>query len=186
MSLVASIAAFIYHSHILLAVVLWAICGLLAFLAIAVGFIENIPKPHVVVIGYGKVLPGQSDGLLIENDGEPAHNILPPDPVPLGTAARVIFGDPAITRDTKEDGKRCFPVFVETSLGKSSAANSLSSQMIVKNIPEIAVKFRYSDGKKPTCHRYTTIGKVERNVAVPGGISGVFVKQKVDWLRWRD
>jgi hypothetical protein len=82
--------------------------------------------------------------------------------------------------------KKCFPVLVETSLGQSSAANSLPSKMIVRNIAEVIVQFRYADGKKPTRRRYTTVGKLERNVAVSGGISGVFVEQKIDWLRWRD
>ena len=186
MALMAGIAAAVYHGHVRLATLLWAVCGLLALFAIVSGFIESIPKPHVVVVGYGKVYPGGFDGLLVENDGEAAYNILPPDPVPLGTDARVVFVGPGITRLTKEDGKKCFPVLVETSLGQSSAANSLPSKMIVRNIAEVIVQVRFADSKKPTRRRYTTVGKLERNVAVPGGISGVFVKQKIDWLRWRD
>jgi hypothetical protein len=181
MAVLAGVAAIVYGAHVRLAIFLWVDCGLLAALAIVVGIIESIPKPHIVVTGYGRLGTGRIDGLLIENDGEPAYNLLPPDPVQLGTA-RVVFDDPGITRLRKEDGPRCFPLSIETSLGKSSAVNSLESQMILSGVPEILVRFRYADGKNPMRRRYTTEGKLVKNVNTPGGISGVFVKQKINWL----
>lgn len=181
MALLAGIAAIVYSVHVGFAILLWAVCGVLAFLAITVGVIESIPKPHIVVTGYGRLAGGQVDGLLIENDGEPAYNVLPPNPVQLGSA-KVVFENPGITRLTRTDGPRCFPLSIETSLG--SAVNALFNDMVLRGIPEFVVQFKYADGKNPTRRRYTTVGKIERNVNVFGGICGVFVKQKIRWLPW--
>lgn len=184
MAIIAGTAATsLLRGHAIVAICLYASCGVLTILAIGFSIYESLPQPHIVVTGYGRLAGGQIDGLLIENDGEPAYNLLPPDPVQLGSA-KVTFEDPAITRLTKDDGKRCFPVWVETSLG-SSSAGALFNQMVLNEIPEFVVKFRYADGKSPMCRRYTTVGMIERNVTVHGGLSGIFVKQKIRWLSLR-
>lgn len=153
--------------------------------AIVFGAYESIPKPHIVVTGYGRLPHGQTDGLLIENNGEPDYNVTPPDPVPFGMLgeSKLVFDDPRITRLTKDNGKQCFPLSIETPQ-QGNRVNELRDQMAVRGIKHVFVAFKYANGKRPTSLRHTTVCKLERNVK---GISAIFVKQKFNWLLlWRD
>jgi hypothetical protein len=84
LGIIAGIAATSFlQGHMTTAIFFYAVCGILVCLAIAIGARESLPSPHLVVVGFGRLPSGQVDGLLIENDGEPAYNVLPPDPVAL-------------------------------------------------------------------------------------------------------
>jgi hypothetical protein len=180
MAILAGIAAIVYANHLKLAVFLWVSCGLLGLLAIVVGIIEGIAKPHIVIAGYGRV-NGQIDGILIENDGEPAYNVLPPSPVLLGSA-KVVFDDPIIKRLTKEQGRRCFEVSVVDSIGH--VVNKLPVNMALYGVDELSFEFRYADGRNPMIRRYTTRGKLKLNAkdSAGRGISAIFAGQSINWL----
>jgi hypothetical protein len=161
------------------AALLYLICGVFFLWALIAAWYEGLPKPHIVIVGYGRTGTGQVDGLLIANDGEPAYNISPPPSIPFGGQSRIVFDDPIITHLTKEHGARCLPVEVESNLG-GGAVNGLNHDMAMRGIHELPVKFFYADGRSPKqWRRYVTIGKLQ---LIHGHVVGVFVKQKMRWL----
>jgi hypothetical protein len=161
--------------HWYVASLLYVACvGFLAFAFIAALY-EGLPKPRIVIVGVGSI--ENVTGLLIENEGEPAYNITPPRPVQL-SGAMVVFNDPIIPRFASADGRRCFPMEVQTSLGSRSGVGPLYQDMALRGINELEFEFSYADGKKPSRARYTTVGKLQ---LIRGNVVAVFV----DWqFRW--
>lgn len=168
------------RGRVYIATTLYIFCGVLVFCAITIAWYEGLPKPHITVTNFG-LLPGhQNLGILIRNDGDPAYNVHPPEPVALGQGT-VIFDDPLITCLRKEDGESRFVIKVRTNLGE--AANSLHHDMPRWNISEFLFHFDYGDGKRPSAARYRSIGKVR---FVQGRVIAEFVGQKFLWSRVLD
>lgn len=135
-------------------------------------------QPKIVPVGYGTLIPGKMEGLIVENEAGPAYNVACPAPVLIGKD-KVMFEDPVINRLTKEDGRRLFEVWVE-SHERGGMAGALFHEMKMEDVDEIAVQIKYADGRNPEWLRYTTICKLQRNVNVAGGITATFVKQQIE------
>ena len=86
MGLISGIAGIVFHDHFYLALLLYLLAWFLLGIALLVGNVDNLPKPHIIVAGYGRLPGTRVYGLLIENDGEAAYNIAPPSPVSLSGA----------------------------------------------------------------------------------------------------
>lgn len=182
MAIIAGIAGNVSKcDHWHAAIFFWCVCALLAVLAGIAGFVESIPKPHIVPAGYGG-LGGRQDGLLFENDGEPAYNVSPPEPTNLGEigTATMFFDDPAVLLLRKGDGPRSFPITVKDSLG-GQKINDLRMQLALSDGKPVFVSFRYADGKKPNVSRYTSTFKVEIHSHAPKGIAVRLESCKFDW-----
>jgi len=161
MAIIAGIAGNVAKcDHWKAAVFFWCLCGVLAVSASIVGYIESIPKPHLVPIGYGRE-DGRIDGLVFFNDGEPAYCVTPPKPTPLGGMgdAKLLFDDPHITRLSTLGGKQCFLITVQDSTG--GKINALRGEMVVRGVESVLVSFQYADARRPTILRYTTTCKIE-------------------------
>jgi hypothetical protein len=190
MSITAGIAGNVSKcDHWKAAVFFWCLCGLLAILACIAGFVENIPKPHIVPVGYGQV--GESytvlgdgfDGLLFENDGEPAYNVMPPNPTRFGRIGdpMLVFDDPGIGRLTREQGARCFPVAIKDSGGVR--LNDLRMQLALSGSDFVLISFQYADGRKPQRLCYTTVCKIELHSKATKGLKVTLFDYKINWLR---
>jgi hypothetical protein len=178
-AVIAGVAAALLRGHFWAAVVLYVVCSVLFVVALVAGYRESLPEPNVVIVGFGRA-PALGSGLIIQNDAEPAYNIAPPKTVQVG-GLKIIFEDPVITRLTKDDGQRWFPVSIETSLGKTSLSN-LASDMILRDVRELDVEFSYADGRNPGWARYTTVGKIK--IVKRGTVEAIFEKKKFQWFPW--
>jgi len=176
MAILAGIAGNVSSGHWRAAIFFWSLCGVLAVLAAFVGFIETIPKPHLIPIGYGRT-DERFDGLVFFNDGEPAYRITPPKPTALGSAM-LEFGDPLLTRLSTLGGQQCFPISVKDSFG--SQVNALRSEMVLRDIDSVLVSFQYADSRRPTILRYTTTCKIEPTAK---GISISLEKWEFRWWK---
>jgi len=183
MTIIAGFAGNIYKcDHWKAAVFSWCLCGLLFILAVIVGWHESLPKPHIVVVEYARLESGS--GLIIRNDGDPAYNLVPPPPVPfggdLGGDSKIIFEGLEIGRFTKEDGDKCLQMSVETP-GFGSRSDNLATQLILRGLNNVGIRFSYADGRKPTTPRYTTLCELRHRKTFPG-VSAVFLGCKFDWF----
>lgn len=180
MAILAGIAGNVSSGHWKAAIFFWSLCGVLAVLAAFIGFIETIPKPHLVPIGYGRE-DGTVDGLVFFNDGEPAYRVTAPEPTPIGGPgdAKLFFNDPKITRLSMLGGKQIFPITVNDSLGPAKI-NDLRNQMVLHGVHSVLVSFDYADGRRPTLLRYTTTCKIERTTE---GISISLEKWEFRWWK---
>jgi hypothetical protein len=125
-----------------------------------VGYIESIPRPHLVPVGYGK--PPNHDGpegLVFFNDGEPAYNIEPPKETRLEGSDRLLFEDPHLSRLSKDGGMQCFSVRVKDSSGRSISSN-LRTVLTLWHEDSVLVSFRYADSKRPRKLRYSTVCRI--------------------------
>ena len=182
MAFISGLAGNVYKcDHWGAAIFFYSVCVVLAILAIVVGFIENVPKPHLVPIGYGRE-EGTVDGLVFFNDGEPAYRVMPPETTPLGGAgdAKILFDNPNLTRLSTLGGKQTFPIRVSDSLGPSRS--DLRTEMLLRGVESVLVSFQYADGARPTVLRYTTTCKIEPSTK---GISISLEKYRFEWWRLR-
>lgn len=190
MAIIAGIAGSVSKAdHWGAAIFFYSVCGVLGLSALVAGYIESIPKPHIVPVGYGAVgeayskLLAAGAGLLFENDGEPAYRVTPPNPTRFGTIGdpTLVFDDPGIARLTKEDGRRCFPVTIKDSFGERTGDPAdLRQQIGLSGAKFVLVSFQYADSKKPRSLRYRTICKIEPHAT---GLKVSLVDCKFDWLR---
>lgn len=188
MAIIAGIAGNVWKcDHWRAAILFWLVSASLGLVALFVGFLESIPKPHLVPHGYGRLTKFGFDGLIFINDGEPAYCVTPPTSVLLGNTGSVslVFDEPPIPRVSKDSGLQCFVITVKDSGGMK--LNDLRTDMIQHNVSSLDISLRYADSKKPTKLRYTTICKIERNTK---GIDVSLIKYRFAWwlsmLPWRD
>lgn len=67
--------------------------------AVWAAYLEGVPKPHLMPVGYGKT-PDQRGpaGLVFFNDGDPAYNIEPPKETKISEgSATLLFEDPPLS-----------------------------------------------------------------------------------------
>lgn len=138
---------------------------------------ENKLKPFVVPLRYGRT-PGKHEighyGLFVANHGEPAYDVsVSTDEFPIGTSKLRFDGSKPTF--TKADGEAFFIGTIEDSPHHHIMGGALFEQMRKHQINEITVELVYKDAEN---HWYKTIGKVERNVSAPGGLSVRYVQQK--------
>ncbi len=155
--------------------------------AVWAAYVESIPKPHIVPVGYGTVgelytkLLAAGEGVLFENDGEAAYKVTPPKPTRFGTIGdpMLVFDDPGIARLTKEQGVRCFPVAIKDSFGeRTGGRGDLRMQLALSAADSVLISFRYADSRQPQKLRYTTICKI---ISTPKGIAIELVSVKFAW-----
>jgi hypothetical protein len=129
--------------------------------AVWAAYIEGVPKPHLVPIGYGT--PSEHDhgkGLVFYNDGEPAYKIESPKDTPFGNSSSVLhFEEIHISRLSKDGGMQCFPMSVRDSAGRQEDGE-LRVKLILWEADSVLVSFRYADSRKPQKLRYTTVCKI--------------------------
>jgi hypothetical protein len=176
MAIIAGIAGNISKcDHWKTAVFFWCLCGVLFIAATVVAYIESVPKPHLVPVGYGHA--EGSEGLVFINDGQAAYAIEPPKPTPLGSA-ELTFEDPHLTRLTKDGGMQCFPMFLSDS--HRSIINDLRMNLILRDAQSVLVSFRYADAKRPNLLRYTTTCKI---VPTTKGVDISLERYRFSWWR---
>ncbi len=129
--------------------------------AVWAAYIESVPKPHLVPIGYGP--PPAHDrekGLVFYNDGEPAYKIESPKDTPFGNGSMVLhFEDIYISRLSKDGGMQCFPMSVRSSTGIPGRGD-LVTNLTLWEADSVRVSFRYADSKRPQQLRYITVCKI--------------------------
>jgi hypothetical protein len=141
---------------------------------------EQKPKPLVVPLRYGpapihtgKHLLGHH-GLIVVNHGEPAYDVsLLTSEVQIGTSKLRFEGSKPIL--TKTDGDAFFLATITESPGHHTLGNGLFDEMRTQRVDDIIVALIYKDAEN---HWYKTVGKIERNVSEPGGLSVRYVRQE--------
>lgn len=138
---------------------------------------ENKLKPFVVPISYGRS-PGKHEmgyyGLVVANHGEPAYDVsVSTDEIPIGTSKLTFAGNKPTF--TKADGEAFFVGVIEVSPHSHIMGSGLFEEMIKHHVNEITVELIYKDAENQW---YKTIGKIERNVSAPGGLSVRYDQQK--------
>jgi hypothetical protein len=148
--------------------------------AVWAAYIEGLPKPHLVPIGYGTA-PEQDHqkGLVFYNDGEPAYKIESPKDTPLDGSAVLHFEEIHLSRLSKDGGMQCFPMSVKESGGRMEYGD-LRSKLILSDADSLRISFRYADSRQPQKLRYTTICKI---IPTTKGIAIELVKVKFAWWK---
>jgi len=141
---------------------------------------EQKLKPLVVPLRYGSspIHAGKHSrghhGLIVANHGEPAYDVsILTSEVQIGTSKLCFEGGKSTF--TKADGDAFFAAIIERSPGSHIMGGALFDEMRKQRVDDITVALIYKDGEN---HWYKTIGKIERNVSEPGGLSVRYVRQE--------
>jgi len=185
----------------------YAGCFALLVLAVAVGFEfrrEGKLKPLIVPLRYGpsplagharnidgrlykregtpyttaEIREGKLElghhGLTVVNHGEPAYDVsVSTSRIPIGTSELRFEGSKPVL--TKADGDTFFVGTFELGPNYGTLGDALFEEIRKFKVDEITIKLIYMDAEH---HWYETIGKIERNVSVSGGLSVRYIRQK--------
>ena len=127
--------------------------------------------PRIAPAGHGNMIPGQWQGLIIVNDGEPAYDVSFGS-IHIGKSAMVFTR--GIQRLTKEDGKAHCEYWIKQDSG-TDVPGGLFEEMVRYSIDAVDLPIRYKDGNNQW---YETTVKLERDVMAPTGIYTRYVVQK--------
>lgn len=173
---------------------LYALSGVLFATTIAIIFWphrEDKLKPLVIPLRFGPIplqghpyqYEGRSyrggyeighHGLIVANHGEPAYDVsVSTVEIPIG-ASKLRF-DGSKPTFTKADGDAFFIGTIEVSPHSHIMGSGLFEEMRKHQVNDIIVELVYKDAEN---HWYKTVGKIERNVSEPGGLSVRYVQQK--------
>jgi hypothetical protein len=166
---------------------LYALCVVLLIVAVAVGYEsrrEGRLKPLVIPLRYGpysattrtSVISSNlgHHGLVVANHGEPAYDVsVSTSKIQIGTSELKFQGSKPVF--TKTDGDAFFIGTIEVAPHHGTLGDALFEEMRKFKVDEITVKLIYKDAEN---HWYETIGKIERDVSVTGGLSVRYVRQK--------
>jgi pyrimidine deaminase RibD-like protein len=137
-------------------------------------------KPLVVPLRYGPSPPGVGKhtmghhGLIVANHGEPAYDVSVSTPkIQIGTSELRLEGSRPVF--TKADGDAFFIGTIELAPHYGTLGSGLFEEMGKFKVDEITVKLIYKDAEN---RWYETIGKIERDVSVSGGLSVRYVRQE--------
>ncbi len=164
----------------------YAACVVLLILAIVVGYEsrrEGKLKPLVIPLRYGaysattrtSVIRSNlgHHGLVVANHGEPAYDVsVSTSKIQIGTSELKFQGSKPVF--TKADGDAFFIGTIELAPHQGTLGDALFEEMRKFKVDEITVKLIYKDAEN---HWYETIGKIERDVSVSGGLSVRYVRQ---------
>jgi pyrimidine deaminase RibD-like protein len=130
-------------------------------------------KPLVVPLRYGPSPPSAGKhamghhGLIVANHGEPAYDVsVSTAKIPIGTSELRFEGSKPVF--TKADGEAFFIGTIELAPHYGTLGSGLFEEMRKFHVDEITVKLIYKDAEN---RWYETIGKIERDVGVSGGLS---------------
>ena len=137
-------------------------------------------RPLVVPLRYGPSPPSAGKhkmghhGLIVANHGEPAYDVSVSTPkIQIGTSELRFEGSKPVF--TKADGDAFFVGTIELAPHYTTLGSGLFEEMRKFQVDEIAVKLIYKDAEN---RWYETIGKIERDVSVIGGLSVGYVRQE--------
>ncbi len=137
-------------------------------------------KPLVVPLRYGPSPPSAGKnsighhGLIVANHGEPAYDVSVSTPkIQIGTSELRFEGSKPVF--TKADGDAFFIGTIELAPHHGTLGSGLFEEMRKFQVDEVTVKLIYKDAEN---HWYETIGKIERDVSVSGGLSVRYVRQE--------
>src|SRR6266576_1463397 len=137
-------------------------------------------KPLVVPLRYGPSPPSAGKnsighhGLIVANHGEPAYDVSVSTPkIQIGTSELRFEGSKPVF--TKADGDAFFIGTIELAPHHGTLGSGLFEEMRKFQVDEVTVKLIYKDAEN---HWYETIGKIERDVSVSGGLSVRYVLQE--------
>jgi hypothetical protein len=140
---------------------------------------EQKLKPLVVPVRFGRspVTDRHSlghHGLIVVNHGEPAYDLsILTSEISVGSSKLKLAGGQSTF--TKSDGAAFFAAHIEISPGSSLLGDGLFDEMRKQRVDSISVALIYKDAEN---RWYKTIGKIERDVSEPGGLSVKYVGQK--------
>jgi hypothetical protein len=136
-------------------------------------------RPLIVPLRYGAAPMSAGKhmmdyyGLIVANHGEPAYDVsVLTNEIPIGTPKLQLEGSKSTL--TKADGETFFGAGIQESPGRAIFGNGLFDEMREHRVAEITVVLTYQDADN---RWYNTIGKIERNVSEPGGLSVRYVRQ---------
>lgn len=162
---------------------LYALSGALFVAALVIAIYnsrhEQQLKPLVVPLRYGASPPSAGKhsmghhGLIVANHGEPAYDVSVSTPkIQIGTSELRFEGSKPVL--TKADGDAFFIGTIELAPHYGTLGSGLFEEMRKSQVDEITVKLIYKDAEN---HWYETIGKIERDVGVAGGLTVRYVRQ---------
>ena len=111
---------------------------------------------------------------IVANHGEPAYDVsVSTAKIPIGTSELRFEGSKPVF--TKADGEAFFVGTIELAPHYGTLGSGLFEEMRKFHVDEIIVKLIYKDAEN---RWYETIGKIERDVGVSGGLSVRYVRQE--------
>jgi hypothetical protein len=145
-----------------------------------VASVEEARRPLVIPIWYGAAPPSVGKhmmghhGLVVANHGEPAYDVsVLTNEIQIGTSKLQLEGNrPTLT---KADGDAFFKAGILESPGHGILGNGLFDEMRRHHVAEIIVELIYKDAEN---RWYKTVGKIERNVSEPGGLSVRYIRRE--------
>jgi hypothetical protein len=141
---------------------------------------EETGRPLIIPLRYGaaptsagKHLMGYH-GLVVANHGEPAYDVsVLTSEIPIGTSKLQLEGiRPTLT---KTDGDAFFRAGILESPRHGIMGSGLFDEMRRHHVAEIIVELIYKDAEN---RWYKTVGKIERNVSEPGGLSVRYIRRE--------
>jgi hypothetical protein len=113
-------------------------------------------------------------GLTVVNHGEPAYDVsVSTSKIQIGTSELKFEGNKPVF--TKADSDAFFIGTIGLAPQYGTLGSALFEEMKKFQVDEITIKLTYKDAEN---HWYETIGKIERNVNVSGGLSVRYVRQQ--------